>query len=218
MGPNPSGLGYTFDHVVVLMLENRSFDNVLGYLYQDGVPAGKNFEGVAGKGPTNPDANGNLVGVSAGTGFRSTLYPDPGEGIRPCNDAALRLQPDNRCTAQRCRASSKDYYDTLQARCGTGLVHQFRIQSSGDHEMLRAQCDTRAERAGKRVRGLRSLVLCGSEPDMVQSSVLACGHILGLGEQPAGIRSVQSLEPQALGRFKRGADAVPLDREQVRAR
>ena len=35
----------TFDHVVVLMLENRSFDNVLGYLYQDGVPPGKNFAG-----------------------------------------------------------------------------------------------------------------------------------------------------------------------------
>jgi hypothetical protein len=68
MGPNPSGLD-TFDHVVVLMLENRSFDNVLGYLYQDGVPAGKNFEGVVGKGLTNPDANGNLVSVSAGTDF-----------------------------------------------------------------------------------------------------------------------------------------------------
>ena len=28
-----------FDHVVVLMLENRSFDNLLGYLYQqEGVP------------------------------------------------------------------------------------------------------------------------------------------------------------------------------------
>jgi len=51
MGPNPSGLD-TFDHVVVLMLENRSFDNVLGYLYQDSVPGGKNFEGVAGKGLT----------------------------------------------------------------------------------------------------------------------------------------------------------------------
>ena len=38
----------TFDHVVVLMLENRSFDNVLGYMYPNGVPAnaplGKTFE------------------------------------------------------------------------------------------------------------------------------------------------------------------------------
>jgi len=55
----------TFDHVVVLMLENRSFDNILGYLYQDGVPPGKNFEGVSGKNLTNPDENGNPVPVSS---------------------------------------------------------------------------------------------------------------------------------------------------------
>ena len=36
----------TFDHVVVLMLENRSFDNLLGYLYKNGVPAGKQFAGL----------------------------------------------------------------------------------------------------------------------------------------------------------------------------
>ena len=31
---NKNGLE-TFDHVVVLMLENRSFDNLLAYLYED---------------------------------------------------------------------------------------------------------------------------------------------------------------------------------------
>ncbi len=36
----------TFEHVVVLMLENRSFDNFLGYLYEDGVPNGKQFAGL----------------------------------------------------------------------------------------------------------------------------------------------------------------------------
>ncbi len=44
-----SGLG-AIDHVVVLMMENRSFDNVLGYLYPDGVPAdaplGRTFNGL----------------------------------------------------------------------------------------------------------------------------------------------------------------------------
>ena len=35
----------TFDHVVVLMLENRSFDNLPGYLYEDGVPVGKKYAG-----------------------------------------------------------------------------------------------------------------------------------------------------------------------------
>jgi phospholipase C len=41
----------TFDHVVVLMLENRSFDNLLGYLYSQKypVPPGQQFEGVDGK-------------------------------------------------------------------------------------------------------------------------------------------------------------------------
>jgi len=38
----------TFDHVVVLMLENRSFDNLLGCLYPDG-KNGKPFEGVLDK-------------------------------------------------------------------------------------------------------------------------------------------------------------------------
>ena len=40
------------DHVVVVMFENRSLDNVLGHLY--GPDDGKNFEGVIGKGLSNP--------------------------------------------------------------------------------------------------------------------------------------------------------------------
>jgi phospholipase C len=48
----------TFDHVVVVMLENRSFDNLLGYMYPNGVPSGgprgHEFEGVTGKNLSNP--------------------------------------------------------------------------------------------------------------------------------------------------------------------
>ena len=40
------------DHVVVLMFENRSFDNLLGRLYQPGEV--KSFEGVVGKKLSNP--------------------------------------------------------------------------------------------------------------------------------------------------------------------
>ena len=40
------------DHIVVLMFENRSFDNLLGRLYEPGeVPS---FEGVTGKDLSNP--------------------------------------------------------------------------------------------------------------------------------------------------------------------
>ncbi len=40
------------DHVVVVLFENRSFDNVLGHLYGPG--DGKTFEGVIGKDLSNP--------------------------------------------------------------------------------------------------------------------------------------------------------------------
>jgi phospholipase C len=44
-----------FDHLVVLMLENRSFDNLCGYLYEDEQPKhfipdrGRVFRGLAGR-------------------------------------------------------------------------------------------------------------------------------------------------------------------------
>lgn len=51
-----------FDHVIVLMMENRSFDNLLGYLYEHDTPSqfiGRGepvFRGVAGRDDLwNPD-------------------------------------------------------------------------------------------------------------------------------------------------------------------
>ena len=44
--------GARFDHVVSVMFENRSFDNLLGYLYEPGEVA--SFEGVVGKDLSNP--------------------------------------------------------------------------------------------------------------------------------------------------------------------
>jgi phospholipase C len=71
------------DHVVVLMFENRSFDNLLGRLYEPGeVPS---FEGVTGRDLANPipewavDQGGpNSVpyGIAANM---NTPSPDPGE-------------------------------------------------------------------------------------------------------------------------------------------
>ena len=40
------------DHLVVVVFENRSLDNVLGHLY--GPDDGKTFEGVIGKDLSNP--------------------------------------------------------------------------------------------------------------------------------------------------------------------
>ena len=43
---------HAIDHIVVVLFENRSFDNILGRLY--GPADGKTFEGVIGKDLSNP--------------------------------------------------------------------------------------------------------------------------------------------------------------------
>lgn len=83
----------SFDHVVVLMLENRSFDNLLGYLYPEvpkNAPLGKSFEGLSNIHFTNPvpkgadqpkDGSGEVAAHKhpddADLYFKP--FPDPGE-------------------------------------------------------------------------------------------------------------------------------------------
>jgi phospholipase C len=80
------------EHVVVLMLENRSFDHMLGYLYSGSgnvSPTGQPFEGLTGT-ETNPDADGNPVSVYQITPTTPNAYfmpgADPGEGYTATND------------------------------------------------------------------------------------------------------------------------------------
>jgi len=74
------------DHVVVLMLENRSFDNVLGWLYDpqnappfDKVPPGQQFDGVSGRMLTNPAGDGQPPVPVGSTTDTTNPFPDPGE-------------------------------------------------------------------------------------------------------------------------------------------
>jgi phospholipase C len=71
------------EHVVVLMLENRSFDNLLGWLYdpQNNPPYNvvpPNFEGLSGKNLSNPMPDGRLVPVGRSEDPRGP-QPNPGE-------------------------------------------------------------------------------------------------------------------------------------------
>jgi phospholipase C len=55
----------SIDNIVVLMLENRSFDHMLGFLYATSgnvSPAGQPFEGLTGT-ESNPNENGAAVPV-----------------------------------------------------------------------------------------------------------------------------------------------------------
>lgn len=75
------------NHLVHLMLENRSFDQMLGFLYGDAgnvSPAGQPFNGLTGK-ESNPDDQGRPVQVYriAARDAHPYLMPgaDPGEGF-----------------------------------------------------------------------------------------------------------------------------------------
>jgi phospholipase C len=78
------------NNVVVLMLENRSFDHMLGYLYPgNATPSGQPFEGLTGT-ESNPDGSGNQVAVFSIEQSTPNAYfmpgADPGEGYTATND------------------------------------------------------------------------------------------------------------------------------------
>lgn len=95
-------------HIVQLMLENRSFDQMLGFLYHPSnqSPSGHPFDGLTGN-ETNPDGAGHDVPVFRidRTAPHPYLMPgaDPGEGFNNTNfqlfstdDPAPGAVPDNK--------------------------------------------------------------------------------------------------------------------------
>src|ERR1700733_3497698 len=86
-----NGLLGSINHIVVLMLENRSFDHMLGFLYADSnnvSPAGDPFDGLTGS-ESNPDSTGKPVTVSQIQAADQYAYympgADPGEGYSATN-------------------------------------------------------------------------------------------------------------------------------------
>lgn len=83
------------EHVVVLMLENRSFDHMLGFLYaaeNNRSPSGDEFDGLTGD-ESNPTLSGDLITVSRVDPSAPMAYftpgADPGEGFAATNDQLL---------------------------------------------------------------------------------------------------------------------------------
>ncbi len=79
------------NHIVVVMMENRSFDHMLGFLYTDQgnkSPSGQAFEGLTGN-EFNYDTKGNKVNVFKIDRNRHLWYTmpgaDPGEGYYHTN-------------------------------------------------------------------------------------------------------------------------------------
>src|ERR1700722_6881086 len=75
----------SIDHVILLMLENRSFDHLLGYLY----PRSDPFDGLDGT-QSNRDPAGNAVSVYPITPDKQNAYyyplANPSEGFTATNN------------------------------------------------------------------------------------------------------------------------------------
>src|SRR5271168_591251 len=87
----PSSLLSSINHIVVLMLENRSFDHMLGFLYAASnniSPAGQPFDGLTGA-ESNPGASNKPVKVFKILANSQNAYfmpgADPGEGYNATN-------------------------------------------------------------------------------------------------------------------------------------
>src|SRR5215467_14328464 len=139
--------GQKFDHVVCVMFENRTFDNLLGRLYQPGEVA--SFEGVLGKELTNPipdwaehGAHRKVVpyGVAAGMNVPN---PDSGEDFQHVNTQLFGVidPPGNRCVPSELMAAPfnapadpeaaptmagfvADYISTFAAKMGRQPTYQ----------------------------------------------------------------------------------------------
>jgi len=120
------------DHVVVVMFENRSFDNVLDRLYQQGEV--ESFEGVIGKGLSNPipawaedGADRRVVPYGVAENM-DTPNPDPGEEYQHVNTQLFGLidPPGNRgVLAQRMAAPYNAPGDPLQRPPMDGFVADY---------------------------------------------------------------------------------------------
>jgi phospholipase C len=102
--------------VVVLMLENRSFDHMLGFLYPGNVSkSGQPFEGLS---ESNADSSGPQVGVSRIPSTPTAYYmpgADPGEGYMATNDQLYGSTngPASAGQAATCQGFVSNYASTL---------------------------------------------------------------------------------------------------------
>lgn len=94
-----------FDHLVVVMGENRSFDNLLGWLYDDDtLPDGASFDGLAFGDHANTAPDGEVVRAHVYSGATDAImsrpHPDPGEEFPHVNTQLFgTVRPESNATA-----------------------------------------------------------------------------------------------------------------------
>ena len=198
------GRDHALDHVVVVVFENRSLDNVLGRLYGPG--DGKTFDGVIGKDLTNPipewaehGADRKVVPYTVATDMDSP-NPDTGEEHQHTNTQLYNiLNEQNRFKAAGEMTAPynapapgqvptmdgfvTDYISTLTVELGRQPTYEeySQVMTGFTPEQIPV-----LSRAGPRVRGVRSLVLRGAVPDVHQPVVLDRGNGVGVRGELTG--------------------------------
>ena len=133
------------NHIVVLMLENRSFDHMLGFLYQDRKNvslAGQPFDGLTGA-ESNLDANGKAVKVFPITlrHAECVLHAGGRSRRRLCGDQRPAVRQPNGAGASRgdqCRLRDRLCIDTRLGIQEPGLFGAARDRPVSDHGHLYA--------------------------------------------------------------------------------
>ena len=136
----PRAAGPGFDHLVVVMFENRSFDNIFGYLYADGeLPPGARFEGLRAEHGNALDS-GATVAVHPYTGSTDTIFsspqPDPGEEYQHVNTQLFgTVDPESNRGKKAAEMAApfnapKDASDPSMA----GFLQDYVDNFLGDHE------------------------------------------------------------------------------------
>jgi len=109
------------EHIVLLMLENRSFDHMLGFLYTDQgnvSPSGQPYAGLTGS-ESNPDSAGQPVAVFRIEPTAPNAYfmpgADPGEGYKAANSQLFGNVngPGSPAEVPGCQGFVKDFAYTL---------------------------------------------------------------------------------------------------------
>src|SRR4051812_23570894 len=83
----PTGLD-NLQHLVVLMMENRSFDHMLG-----GLKSAHPGIDIWPNGYTNPDSQGNEIPPQPKADYQGQLDPDPSHDFAPVDDQIFNGGP-----------------------------------------------------------------------------------------------------------------------------
>jgi phospholipase C len=150
-----------FDHVVVLMFENRSFDHVLGRLYRDAeLRTGQSFEGLQHGTHANTAPDGTVVPAHVYEGSTDHVMsqpdPDPGEFYPHVNtqwfgtvDPAGNEHPEHGGYASPYNLPGDDRAPTM-----SGFVHDYVV-------------NFRIERGREPTAAEYSTVMGGFSPEML---------------------------------------------------